>query len=552
MTSKIKQKMPFAGRHKGFSLLFLVVCFYLMANYVLLPWFGGTDLYSFKDPGVNYASGRGFIGENLPTMPQGVRTLYLEYTPLYPFLFGLWCNIVGIGLKQATVFNALIDILRTVILFLFARRVIHGFMKREGEDLFSGDFGKADLYAAAISVLTLPLRTGYGDRPDDLAVSLQMLVIYFSIPTVKAANHGNAFLVNSPGRREFFLCGICAGLTFLVSPSIGFFSVILIASLIVISDENSLNMNRFMSAAKNTLSSAGGFFLTVVPVAIIYHLLDPDAFLRFRRHGGRFAFRAFQSLIGGDPSIFSEQLSWALRVGKPYILFALTELVVAVAAIAMFTRKARTGSGQRYPLAVIVALLASTAAHFIFFTPQFIYLWSIAFISVALIVAYLPCLFSSLGLRRSAIAISIFALVGLSGVWAISGLFWIEALQRPSHQSPDVNRQMLLESIPRGSRVLATPVHYWLLRSDYDIANPDNVREWSSYEYLVVPCNGTGTPAKPYSSTHAEENHFESNWEMVRNTLNPDPLGVFRMRISKSSWGYGFALYRNKISKGNI
>jgi hypothetical protein len=99
---------------------FLLASSVWLALYLLSPpCFPGADVFIFKDAGINLASGLGFVTRLNPGNPGVELSFYASYTPLFPFIYGLFVKIFGVGPKVNKVFDFLITA-GAAVMFWFA------------------------------------------------------------------------------------------------------------------------------------------------------------------------------------------------------------------------------------------------------------------------------------------------------------------------------------------------------------------------------------------------------------------------------------------------
>src|SRR5258707_362667 len=89
-----------------------------------------TDVFLFKDAGVNWATKWRFVVANLPHMAKDQEVIYAYYPPVFPFTFGLWSKIAGVGLKQSIAFDSFLRLLRTLLLVNLALRLSGGALQK--------------------------------------------------------------------------------------------------------------------------------------------------------------------------------------------------------------------------------------------------------------------------------------------------------------------------------------------------------------------------------------------------------------------------------------
>jgi len=162
--------MPWIQRHP----ISLVVCLWA-STLLLITLFEtrlpSTDVFLFKEAGVNFAMKGEFVVANLPHMPHDVELPYAYYPPVYPFVFGVWSSVFGVGLKQSIVFDYLIMGLRAFLILLLLLPVLKPVFS-QGKDTIKG-------WVALLGVLALSFMTSDGDRPDELAFVFGLLSWWF-------------------------------------------------------------------------------------------------------------------------------------------------------------------------------------------------------------------------------------------------------------------------------------------------------------------------------------------------------------------------------------
>ena len=96
----------------------LAIAWLIVDGLLLPPSFGGTDIYYFKDPGINWATGLGFDSRFTFGNPTFDYNIYAQYPPLYPALFGLFSKLLGISALASQIFNATLGVALGVAGFL--------------------------------------------------------------------------------------------------------------------------------------------------------------------------------------------------------------------------------------------------------------------------------------------------------------------------------------------------------------------------------------------------------------------------------------------------
>src|ERR1700691_4363774 len=68
------------------------------------PGFGHTDIYYFKDSGINFAEGLGLTTRFTYGNPTFAYRDYAHYPPVYPLLFGLYAKLAGVTALSNQIF----------------------------------------------------------------------------------------------------------------------------------------------------------------------------------------------------------------------------------------------------------------------------------------------------------------------------------------------------------------------------------------------------------------------------------------------------------------
>ncbi len=174
------------------------------------PSFGHTDIYYFKDAGINLASGLGFTSRFTFGNPTFEPLTYAHYPPLYPLSFGLFECLFGISTRSNQAFNSALGTGLGFAAYLLVRRPsVLGLASRPAW---------IELLVAALLVVA----GGFGaaiDRPDGLGVVLGGAGI------VVAARGGRP--------RDFAFAGILHAASVLTSVFTGAFSAFLTTALVL-------------------------------------------------------------------------------------------------------------------------------------------------------------------------------------------------------------------------------------------------------------------------------------------------------------------------------
>jgi hypothetical protein len=176
------------------------IIFWIALYAIIGPQAPGCDVSYFKDSGINLAIGKGLREVCTYGNPSLEYKYYANYPPVYPFLYGLYVSVVGIGDYQNTYFNLLLQIAKAILIFMI--------VVRYGTDWTPNQ----KLIITGILVLFLPSAISY-DRPEDLVIVLFLVSLLFYLQRQPEA----VFLV--------------AGLNLMTSPVCGLISAVILLGI---------------------------------------------------------------------------------------------------------------------------------------------------------------------------------------------------------------------------------------------------------------------------------------------------------------------------------
>lgn len=145
------------------GILFGCAALWVLINAVYVSWEARvphSDVFLFKEAGAKLALDGRFVASNLPHMPPDEELPYAYYAPLYPYLFGMWSKVMGLGLKQSIFFDHLLKLIRTLLIILFVWPWLKprlNFLNVKG-------------VSAAVFCLMMAFMPGDNDRPDELGL----------------------------------------------------------------------------------------------------------------------------------------------------------------------------------------------------------------------------------------------------------------------------------------------------------------------------------------------------------------------------------------------
>ena len=264
------------------------IIFWIALYAIIGPQTLGDDGFYFKDSGINLAIGKGLREVGTCGNPSLEYKYYAHYPPVYPFLYGLYVSVVGIGDYQNTYFNLLLQIARAILIFMI--------VVRYGTDWTPNQ----KLIITGILVLFLPSASSY-DRPEDLVIVLFLVSLLFYLQRQPEA----VFLV--------------AGLNLMTSPVCGLISAVILLG-IYFHDvfKEKVDWKIFSEKSYPVL------YVLVFPVIIIAILafLDTSIFERF------YDYVKYMSVKGRPKGV--EYVKGVLSIGLFYGIVPLLSFVLIV------------------------------------------------------------------------------------------------------------------------------------------------------------------------------------------------------------------------------
>jgi hypothetical protein len=510
------------GRALAILCVAAAVAWFVIDGFVLSPSFGGTDIYYFKDAGINFAQGLGFASRFTFGNPTFEYHSYSQYPPTYPLLFGLYVKLFGASAESNQVFNSALALCSAISAYAAFVPLLAGTRTRMGSYL-------------SVAVFVFIVFLGYFDaeydRPDGLGLTMGLAAM------ILVSKGGS-------GRRDLIAGCVCA-LALMTSPFAGIWSSIAVA-IIAVSD--GLTRGGSARASARLPRLAAGVGLALVIAAILIALLLPDWFGAFNgvltgsktqnETGGGY----FVALLHGDLRIWARGLPWA----RPALYVAAAKLAVVqiplIAALALENRSPE----QRFRRLGMAALLAASPLSILLSPYQINYIA----MSAALLLAAAACLAAQMppeARRGYAAAILI-------------GLLSMGALCLPEHLRQLIVRAGTQDSLVRARAFIARNGEAYRSRGTFMAVSSQTYMLWreAGIRPLILIYSGFDNPdnrrllawiatAYPGSASlydpqkppwlRADEFVLEHQPEL------PQPLRFLNLWTSRSSQTWESALY---------
>jgi hypothetical protein len=160
----------------------------------------GQDFFYFADAGVNFAKGNGLKEVGTYGNPTLEYKYYATYPPVYPFLYGMYTALFGVGDYQNTFFNIFLRLTRAILLFIIVFKYAKSWSKGQ------------KFIITFLIILFAPSGNSY-DRPEDL------VTVFFLISLL-------LYLM-----RKYSIAFLIAGLNLMTSPVCGLISAVILLGI---------------------------------------------------------------------------------------------------------------------------------------------------------------------------------------------------------------------------------------------------------------------------------------------------------------------------------
>jgi len=446
-------KIPKINLWAGVVLCWALVMAATVLSEAKLP---STDVFLFKEAGINFGSHGKLTAKNLPHMPQDHEFVFSYYPPVYPFCFGVWTHLVGIGLKQSLAFDALIRMLRTLLIGLF---FLPWFRANRRKMIF-----------AVSCLFILSFLSSDGDRPDELAMVWGWAAWLVAQETTSWLGIG--------------VSGVLLGLCGATSPAAGVFFVLGATAIYI--------ANRFRPLWRPALSVVVAgitFGLCNLPI----YLSDPLAYARFSK---QVPLSTFPYLIAwkegkgfsGVVTSFITEMKHPVAVAGPYLF-----LVVTLGGYLLSYLIRRRREIPRLAIAIFCSSFLYLFLSIFIWTLQPNYLWfsGVAFVGI------LSGSFFQRGRFSEGLTVAVFV-VALSPLLVREFKLYSTAWERRESDQWQTVRNEVLPLVGMNAKFAVTADQYFTFRADRQIDNVIYVCDrLNEYDFVYITRYNSASLADP-------------------------------------------------------
>ena len=511
---------------KKYKSAFTIIAFYILwviiDGYLIPPTFGGTDIYYFKDPGINLAEGLGFTSRFTFGNPTFEYSVYSQYPPLYPLLFGIFVKFFGINLQLNQIFNTLISGATGVAGFIVLRSNI--------------DYkNKSFLY---IIILAISIIYGFFineiDRPDSLAVCVSFIAL--------------GLLIFYSSRLNYFLIGCLCALTIFISPYTGFW--ISFAVMVIVMTQRQQDHKIYRRKNLFFIMLSGGV-ITILIILISLLLFLPGWIIAFKgvltgantnnETGGGY----FIALLSGDFKTWFNAIpiKWTTFYVEFFKLFIIQSTLILAVILDAYRKTINSAS-------IGIVLLVIFSPFCIILVPyqvHYITISSALLLSCASVLVYkMPILSKKKYIY--AIFASFYCLAIINLPWLIRD-FGVRIASNTSMKDAYHLIEDFKKSIDVDKSIISVSPSSYLLWREAGIhpllvgfSGFDNANNRVNLEYVALSFPGSGNLREPQKPIWFDE----SEYEKISKPITPRDEILFGLFSSKSSQTWENAIYRRR------
>jgi len=475
------------------QLLFLGTALLYLAGQVVPARFMGTDEIAFKSAGRHWAKEGVFAAPDLdgflgPSLEPPVSTVFGVQPPLYPFLYGLFTRVFGFGERVNSCFDAILHCGFGAAAVLLAR--------------FRAPLAPGAAAMAGMIALAVPA----GGRPEELAGILGVLAL---VP------------VTGPSVKRMWsiaLGGLALGVSAFAQP-VAAVAIALAGTIIVLIENPWRGGSKIIAAWAAAAMITSSIGLWIVSASL------PGAVSQFLFHA---RLQRGASMLSGFVNATAYHRQWALvfaagliacsstawkKVGALWWNGAWLPVLVPAAALFLFQPE------KTYYQVVLVPVLAGALAGSIHT------LWA-------------------LGNRRKE-RVSVFAvgvLLFCALILDVRNVAIVLSLEED--QQVDFNEQLLDQMIPTGSVVIGNDLWPSLANRVQFRSSSHSQVPAERIDFVLLTGNGSGRPGQHQKLQGVYTRLLEGDWVIIHDGISRRVPEVMGVPLSRSSWGFGFILYK--------
>lgn len=490
------------------------------------PFFGGTDVFIFRDAGCNCASHLGFVASSAPTHPAYIPpVLFADYTPGSPLVFASVARAFGCTPYTDTYYELLLLVLIGFFAVSFVPDDEHHRKQR--------------LFAAVLTGITLPVglfQTGT-DRPEPLAIVLFFALLMLWRKT--QAVWGRALVVG------------LAGALFLVHPYVGIASYLVFFLMVACSPEIKGRL-RIVAGSLSVVGASVGTWI------LILHHADASAFHRFMEHAMGAKTGAGVILKSGGAgghtgaahaylAAFKRYVDSSNRLRAVAVAILLVSFAILAAATLRIPERKRRKAAFVPLLGLFAILVLFPAAVFAVQVNYFVASEALLFGTVA--IGSYP--FSD-EIRKGKTVLILLALCAVASVpnLVIQVLRSVEtrtSFERATAQEARVKQAFLARGLSE-PRMIVDSAHYFVYKPNFDyvynvdyFTADDSLSDFDGLARCYMTTLALSRPELTWEKPFREE-----DWELIDGDASPATIQLFGHRLMRRNWSWSCDVYARR------
>jgi hypothetical protein len=299
---------------------------------VIPPDFGHTDIYYFKDAGINFAEGLGLTTRFTYGNPTFLYKDFATYPPIYPLAFGIYAKFCGVSAVSNQFFNALIAVILGLLGYWTLRPLI---------SVSAIGMGKRQLTLLAVFSIATGFYMPAYDRPDGMGVIFGMAALGLAMRGTRS--------------RTAIAAGALWALTLFTSPFAGIWTVLAL-TIGVMAATPGLAPKQWLTRLLCVGLGAGGTTLMMLGAL---RIALPGWFEGFwgvasgshthNETGGGY----FIALLHGDWRLWRSGFAYS-SLGSFVPLLRISSVLAALAVVILMNIRSSAGPGRTWSLLLLV------------------------------------------------------------------------------------------------------------------------------------------------------------------------------------------------------
>ncbi len=498
--------------------------FWIVIYTLLPPPVPGVDTFLFRDPGCNWAAGRGLTAVSVPHEDYVAPRLFASYTPGAPLLYGFAAKLFGCSARLNGLYDLFWGALLCALLLAAFRQAGQQHAKWQGT------------WAAVLLVIVLPtgISTADYERPELPALFLLAMALF-------------AWRGRSAPVRSALLIG-WNGIVFLIHPFAGLVGLAMLTFLLY---------RQQGQAAEKLGALLGGLLIfgVVVAASVLYmQHLDPTAVSRFVHHAmgqgtGAGVVLSGKAADGSRLAGFRQAFRHIFSHERPVTAFPLITLVLSFLACLLALLRRRGERGRFTDFALLFALLFLFPAALFLAQPNYFALSRQLLLFLLLLGGFpLARILRSTYVPLVLLAIAVLSLVPEVAVENLRSFETRTTYRAEQEQAARVAARLRALGLSN-PRLMTDAEHYYFYKKYFNsLHHVKYVSEEGiahSQMDAITLCYASSLAFAPSQLAWPAGFH-PADWELIDVMDTPQRITVFGHPVMRRNWSWGCDVYRRR------